>query len=434
MNTKKSTILFLLMAVLKIDAGYAQRADSVARLASAYFHEAEHAAANQAIWKQKLYGPMLFVDENTRTAWANMPDDGGILKPEGEIYKGTLPKSIIIANTSFDWGGKKWSMIIWPLPADRYDRLNLVLHESFHRIQDQLGLPAHSPTADHLSAKEGRIYFLLELQALKSALDKPKNERKYDLESALMFRQKRQMLFPETFRNEEILEANEGLAEYTGVILGRPGNTLRQHLEMVIEGAEKKESLIRSAPYITGPLYGCLLHDADASWTLKIDSGLNFTSLVKKYYHVKIEGNNLDADINKRLAQYDGARITASENLKSEAHEKLKKQYIDLFTANPVLVISLVNMNIGFNPNNLFDLGTYGTVYPTMTLKDAWGELDVTAGNGALMKDWHIVYLSAKDGISTKDTNTIEGKGWKLTLVNGWKLVADGSNFKLVKE
>ena len=243
-------MLFLLMAFLKIDTGYAQRADSAARLVSTYFHEAEQASAKQTIWPVSLYGPMLFVDVATRTVWANMPDSSGVLKPAGGIYKGVLPKSIIIANTAINWGGKKWSMIIWPLPADHDNRLNLMLHESFHRVQGRLNLPAHSPTAEDLGTRDGRIYFLLELQALKSALNKPKNERKPDLESALIFREKRKALFPETYKNEEILEANEGLAEYTGVILGRPKDSIGKHLEILIEGAEKKR-----IAYTVGGIY-----------------------------------------------------------------------------------------------------------------------------------------------------------------------------------
>ncbi len=250
MKTKTGIGLFLCLAVLQTGVVFAQTSDPTARQATIYFHEAEQAAASQTTWPRKLYGPMLFVDDSTHTAWANMPDNDGLLKPDGEIYKGILPKSMIIANTSVNWGGKRWSMIRWPLPADHDDRLSLVLHESFHRIQDGLNLPAHDPTADHLSTREGRIYFFLELQALKSALNKPRDKRKGDLVSALLFREKRQQLFPGTFNNERLLEANEGLAEYTGVILGRKRDGVVQYLKAVIDGAEKKQSLIRSALHI----------------------------------------------------------------------------------------------------------------------------------------------------------------------------------------
>jgi hypothetical protein len=91
-------------------------------------------------------------------------------------------------------------------------------------------------------------------------------------------------------------------------------------------------------------------------------------------------------------------------------------------------------MNIGFNPTNLFDLGKYGTVYPTMTIKDEWGELVVSSGDGGLVKDWQIAYLPLSKDIPTGNNKIIEGDGWKLNLSPGWKVIADGSNFKVVKE
>ena len=76
----------------------AQITDSVSIMAAKYFKEAQLAAKNQTIWTKPLYGPTIFVNPQSRMAWANMPDDKGVLKPDGEIYKGTLPNDIIIAN------------------------------------------------------------------------------------------------------------------------------------------------------------------------------------------------------------------------------------------------------------------------------------------------------------------------------------------------
>lgn len=32
-------------------------------------------------------------------------------------------------------------MIVWPLPEDKHDRLALMVHESWHRIQGDIGFP-----------------------------------------------------------------------------------------------------------------------------------------------------------------------------------------------------------------------------------------------------------------------------------------------------
>ena len=410
----------------------AQVADPANATAARYFKEAQQAAQNQTIWNKPLYGPTLFVDPQSRMAWANIPDDKGVLKPEDGIYKGTLPSDIIIANTAIAWQSKKWSVILWPLPQNHDERLNLVMHESFHRIQAYLGLPERSPTINHLATMDGRIYFLLELQALKAALMKPESQRKADLANALTFREKRNRLFAATFGNEQLLEMNEGLAEYTGVMLGRQKDSVSEYLTRIIEGADKTKSLIRSMAYVTGPVYGYLLYQKAPQWTVQVDSNSSFPALISKYYQVDLPKGDIGAIIAASLKMYNGDAIIAAEKLREAEHQRLTAKYTGLFTRKPVLIITSVNMNIGFNPSNLFDLGNYGTVYPTAEVKDAWGELEVTAG-GMLMKDWKLIYLPVTGNIKLGE-NHIEGARWKLTLKAGWEIEKDGAtNFKVVK-
>ncbi|MBE9463831.1 VWA domain-containing protein [Dyadobacter subterraneus] len=405
---------------------HAQKINTPVNLASAYFKEAEMAAANQKFWSVKLYGPMLFVDQKSRITYANMPDSAGILRQEGEIYKGLLPKDVMVANTSVKWQGTLWSVILWPLPQDHDDRLNLVMHELFHSVQQKLGFPMHSPTADHLSTMNGRIYLLLELQALKTALSKPLNQRQEDLISALLFRDKRQKLFPKTFDNERVLEMNEGLAEYTGVMLGRAKDSIKHHLYKIITHASEHNSLIRSFPYMTGPIYGYLLYEKNPEWTTKIDSSANFPELIKRTYQFDLPGKQLNKEITSRADHYDGKAIVRLEQLREEEHQKIFSDYVAVFTKQPVLTIKLIKMGIRFNPSNLFDLGEYGTLYPTAEIKDVWGLLTVSEG-GVLMKDWSLISLPAGQGISVNG-QVIEGKGWKITLQADWELVKKNSS------
>jgi hypothetical protein len=410
---------------------HAQKINTPVNLATVYFKEVEIAAKNQKLWPVKLYGPMLFVDPQSRITYANMPDSAGILKQEGEIYKGLLPKEVMVANTAVEWQGTLWSMILWPLPQDHQERLNLMMHESFHRVQQKLGFPMYSPTADHLSTMNGRIYFLLELQALKTALGKPVSQRQPDLTSALLFRAKRQELFPQSFSNERVLEMNEGIAEYTGVMLGRAKDSVKLHLEELITHAGNRQSLIRSFPYITGPVYGYLLYEKNPEWSKKIDSSANFPGLIERNYHVDLSGKPLDKEISTRIDRYDGKTIISSEKLKEEAHQQMFSDYVVRFTRHPILTIRLIKMGIGFNPNNLFDLGEYGTLYPTTEIKDVWGELTVLEG-GVLMKGWSVISLPAGEGISVNG-QVIEGRGWKITLQDNWQLLKNDSlHFGLV--
>ena len=430
---KRILTLFVGCCILACQAqpAPAQPVDSSTQLAASYFNEAAAAGRNQHIWNAPIYGHMLFVDPGSRVTYSNTPDRAGIFKPEGSIYKGVLPKEVMLANTAIDWQGEKWSLILWPLPANRDDRVNLMMHESFHRIQEQLGLPERSPTADHLGSMYGRIYYLLELQALKAALQKPVDQRAADLTNALIFRGKRQSLFPNTFDNERILELSEGLAEYTGVMLGRQKDSILPHLYQQIDSAGERKSLIRSFAYTTGPVYGYLLYEISPGWTQQVDSNASFPLLMSKWYHVQQPQLPAGDALAVLERQYDGDAIIRAEKLKEEQRLETVRQYTGLFTQKPVLTIQLIKMNIGFNPSNLFDLGEYGTVYPTAEVKDVWGHLTVSAP-GMLMKDWKVITLSASEGVSNNG-QVIEGKGWKILLNDHWEMVkTDSLHYRLV--
>ncbi len=373
------------------------------------------------MWKYPLYGPMLLVDPNSRTTYANMPDSAGSFTfiTDG-LYKGTLPPEVMIANTSINWQGRLWAVMLWPLPVDMEDRLSLMLHESFHRIQHQLGFPALSPTIDHLATTNGRIFFLLELQALKAALSKPVDQRKKDLVNALLFRKRRQELFPSTFANERLLEMNEGLAEYTGMLPGRLPGSIRQHLYNEIDKADTRLSLIRSMAYITGPVYGYLLYEKSPVWTASVDSNSSFPALIKKYYKLAVPEKTTTSILAKLQKQYMGDRIIHAEKMKEKNRRQQEDDYIRIFTHQPVLTINLVKMNIVFNPNNLFDLGELGTVYPTAEINDVWGKLKLVEV-GMLMKNWKVITLPVRDSLLIKD-NILQGNGWQLQLNKGWRI------------
>lgn len=420
-----------LLALLLSAIVYSCMAQKDYELAASYFKQAELASKKQRLWKIDLYGPTLLVEPNSRTTYANEQDSAGILKPYGGVFVGTLPKGVMIANTSMQWQSKMWSVILWPLPTDRDERLNLMLHESFHRIQQSLGFFNDSPTAEHLGTLQGRIYFLLELQALRAALTKPVAERTLDLKNALRLRQKRQDLFPSTFANEQILEISEGLAEFTGMVLGRKKNNIRQHLLHQIDTAANRKSLIRSSAYLTGPIYGYLLFEKDQHWTRLVDSTANFPSLLKKVYATEIPAKLTAQDLSLAEKLYQSDKLILSETEKENKRLELAKSYNELFTQRPVLVIKLIKMGIQFNPNNLMDLGKLGTVYPTAEIKDEWGTLSVK-NQGMLMKNWQLVYLPM-EGFSQND-GTIKGSGWEIALSKGWTMIKiDNLHYQLVK-
>ncbi len=149
------------------------------------------------MWGKTLYGATIFVDENTREVVANRPDYQNFLKPQGEAFVGALPAEENIANTAKRWGGVDWTMVRWPLPEHPLERDTLVIHESFHRIQDELGLGGPDTSNDHLDTQDGRLWLQLEWRALRTALLQQKDARKKATMDALLFRAYRRSLFKE---------------------------------------------------------------------------------------------------------------------------------------------------------------------------------------------------------------------------------------------
>ena len=130
--------IFFLLTLTNL-AGAAEPAIDV-RLARQYFDEARALAGKDAgkLWGQSLAGPLLFADRKTRQVVANERDTEGVLQPDGHIFLGRLPDRQSIANTGMNWAGVRWTMVIWPPPQDATERGILLMHESWHRIQDRL--------------------------------------------------------------------------------------------------------------------------------------------------------------------------------------------------------------------------------------------------------------------------------------------------------
>src|ERR1700754_2906939 len=118
-----------------------------------------------ALWGHTLCGPMLLVDPSDRSVVANQADAGGVLKASGPVFTGVLPSSEIMANTSIQWSGTRWSEILWPLPEDTEKRHVMIAHESFHRIQPDLKMVLHEGDNRHLDSQEGRYLLQLEWRA-----------------------------------------------------------------------------------------------------------------------------------------------------------------------------------------------------------------------------------------------------------------------------
>ncbi len=408
----------------KADPAFVQADSAFAELKTALDKDNGH------LWQHSLEGPVLMVDPETREIIANQADAKGELKRVDNCYTGTFPENKNTANTDVEWNGTNWTMVKLPLPETKAERLNLLIHECFHRIQPLIGFDSLSQIqCNHLDSREGRIYMKLELEALNKALQAKNPEE--DIRNAILFRLYRQKEFPGARQAENSLEINEGLAEYTGSILsGRNDNELRQHYISAIKGFFGRPTFVRSFAYYTIPVYGYFMQKSDPEWNLKINKLTDLTDFISNFY-------SLDPDIldNKQIREigksYGLDSITNFENKREEERIRKIKKYKDLFTSDSVLSIDLINMHIGFNPGNLVPLDLLGTVYPNLRITDNWGILEVDSVGALLSPEWNNVRVACPEVITD---SLITGRGYSLKLNSSWKLEKRNRGFVVEKK
>ncbi|MEC4051891.1 hypothetical protein VSP10_03725 [Myroides odoratimimus] len=413
---------------------FSQNEQRMLEQANVCFDEFKHAAEqHKSLWNIDLYGPILLIDSETRTIYANEEDKENKLKPEGGVYIGTLPKNINIANTAIEWEGKRWAMIMLPLSDNVQNRINLLGHESFHRVQPTLGFKLNNTDNNHLDQKEGRVYLSLELEALKQAIQANSiKEINQHLTAALSFRKYRQSIYSEASTTENNLELNEGIAEFTGLIVSN--RTKKETVDYVSKGIDdffKNSTYIRSFAYHTIPVYGYLLSQQDKEWNKKINTTTNLTDYFIKVWNIQIS-NNLESTVNQLKSKYNGTLIIEQEVERENKVKKIIAAYKAQFVENPHFEIKFEKMNISFNPSNLVALEDKGTVYPTMRISDKWGIL--TVEKGALMSpNWDRLSITNPTKV---EENKVFGDGWILELTEHYKVEQnkENLNYQLVKK
>ena len=393
-------------------------------LAEQYFQEAQAIcrADSGKLWGISLCGPMMFVEPNTRTIVTNQSAAENILIKKGNVFFGRLPEKETIANTAMRYAGVRWTMVVWPLPSDKQDRTTLIMHEVFHRIQDDLRLPASNPTNDHLDTLEGRIWLQLEWRALRRALATGGVEASGAISDALVFRANRRSFFPKSDSSERGLEMNEGLAEYTGIKLSEsPDADPIAYTVKQLERAERKPSFVRSFAYASGPAYGLLLDRSKADWRNGLKATDDLGVLAQQIYSIKMPANmRLEAE--QRSAKFGVGSLRLAESERDKKRQKLLAENRARFIEGPILILPLTDKAFyAFDPNNVESLDNLGTVYPTLRVSDTWGILEVTGG--ALMisegpKASRVHVPAPADPSKRK----VHSDGWTLELSEGWNL------------
>jgi hypothetical protein len=349
-----------------------------------------------------------------------MPDPNGILKEQNGVWVGTLPAEQNVSNTALTWAGREWSMVMWPVSDNRYVRAWLMMHESYHRIQDDLGLPAIDRAPAHLSNAEARIWTRLEWRALADALLRTDAQRKRALEDALVFRARRRQGYQDAAEDERLLELNEGLAEYTGLVLsGLPRSALADRAAVQLARSEQQDNFARSFAYASGPAYALLLDAVDQAWRSRLNASSSLSDLTARAYGIRaVDATTAEA----RTGRYAGARMMAYERARETQRVATEARLRARLVDGPTLTLpAMQRFSYSFDPNGALPIQDAGTAFESSRITDEWGVLDVSSG-GVLLRRTGGRVTAAVVAAPAGEQSPTKGEGWTLQLEPGWSI------------
>lgn len=396
-------------------------------LAKKYFAEVDSLCSidNGNMWGVSLQGPIMFVDSQTKQIVASSPDKFEHLNSADGVYVGTLPDDFIVANTSLEWNGVNWTVVMWQAVShsDFYSRNKLLLHESWHRVQKDIGIQPVTTNNFHLDKQQGAILIKLEFMVLKEALSTQGDEMRKNLVNALQIRKYRQLLFPSN--NENDFELHEGMAEFTGFKqCGLDGEIIKKILSKQLDLSLQKDGLANSFAYISGPVYGILFDDLNRSWVEKVAKGESLPRIGEWLLNAEIPADTtiLKAYIANFVDLYNAGSMIETEKARFENQKLLIDSYKQKFLFGDNLIITNNNLRFSFNPQEkLIPIDDIGVVYKTMRIVGDWGVLDVR--NGVLRtNDWQKFIVPAP--VSGK-TGAIDEEDYSLNLATGWVIVGN---------
>jgi hypothetical protein len=379
----------------------------------------------QLLWGVDLCGPTILVEPGSRAAVLNSPDTAGKFKPHQGLYYGTLPQDLGIANTAVRWDDSDWTMLMVPLPQTFFTRIQLLAHESFHRVQRGLQLTRPDVSNRHLDSEEGRLWLRLELRALSAALRAEKPADRRHAADALLFRAMRRSLWKEAAEEEDALEIQEGLAEYTGAVvaLQATGESL-QRVARNVEVFEDRTSFVRSFAYATGPALGLLLDRFQPGWRKQIAARGSVSAVLRDAVpdpQAAAGGDRPASLAVQRASRYGYPAVAGEEEARARKQRLTLEEYRRKLVDGPVLLFpASAEMRRMFNPNNLVAFGELGTIYPTGRFTGPWGSLTVEDGS-LVSPDNRSVRVSAPTDAAARPAT---GPGWTLELAPGWTIAS----------
>jgi hypothetical protein len=397
--------------------------------ATAYFKKTEDLCNRDGgrLWGKNLYGPLMFVDRNSRKLFANQPDADGLLKLKDGIYNGSYPKENILGTMAVKFGETLFGMAVLPPEEDDYRITSRAIHSLFHRYQNLQGIHSSGYNLTNMDEKYARIWIKLEWKALRKAVNSEGEEQLQAIRDALIFRGSNRETYPKFADLENQFETYEGLATFTYQLFESDSpEEFRTRLLEYLDRVYSYPSYARSYGNIHGALYATLLYYKGFDFKTVSPGDLDLGNMVRELYDIELP--RFCRDVAGSIA----INYNIDEIMKEEAdREKDTKERLDeqtsIFTRKPVVYIELESPYFDFEPEDVHPLDSLGTLYNTIRVSDNWGKLTVDKVGCLVSNNYKFIRISAQ-GYET-DKNHISGEGWQLVLNDGWEIKAVDQNY-----
>jgi hypothetical protein len=387
--------------------------------ASGYFKKIEAACNrdNGKLWGKNLYGPVMFVDRNSRKVFANYPDNEGILKEKDGIYTGIFPKDFVINNNPVWFGEMLFAMAPLPTEEDEFRTMSRAIHGLFHYFQESEGYISPGYNTMNMDDKNARLWIKLEWKALRKALNSEGPEQQLAIRE----------LYQKNAADETRFENYEGLATFTFLLFST--NSSEEYKTRLFEYLDRiynMQSYARSYGFIHGALYATLLYNKGFDFSTIRSVNFDLGEKVRELYNIQLP--EVCRDVAGSLALNYDVEIIRQEEAKRDADikESVRRQ-LSIFTEKPIVFLELESPYFDFEPEDIHPMDTLGIVYSRMRVSDNWGKLTVDKGGCLLSNNLKYLRITAK-GFKA-DKNRYEGEGWHLILNNDWELVPVDQNY-----
>ena len=394
-----------------------------------YFSKVEDACNNDngKLWGKNLYGPVMYIDRNSRKIIANQPDREGLLREKDGIYTGIYPRELLVNNIAVQYGGTLFAMAPLPAEEDEYTIINRAIHGLFHCYQESIGWTSSGYNTSNLNEKNARLWIKLEWKALRKAINAEGPEQQLALRDALIFKGSHREQYPGYITDEIRFENYEGLAAFTYILLSTESS--EQNKDRLIEYLDRiytRPVFSRSYGAVTGAFYANLLYIKGYDFKNIKSENLDLAEEVKKIYEIQLP--EVCRDVAGSIALNYEIGVIQDEEAEREANirESIHRQ-ISTFTEKPVVYLALESPYFDFEDSDIHPMDTLGILYNALRVSDNWGRL--TVENGGCLVSNNLKYLRITSKGYKADKNRIEGEGWHLTLNDGWELVRMNENY-----